>query len=68
MKAEQSNALRRGVIVLIVLAALTGIEYVVAVSGVPTIFLWILAILKAAIVLQFFMHVGRVFGSEEEHE
>lgn len=61
----KSSELRRGIIVLIALAVLTIIEYVLGYSESPAVFLWIIALLKAAAVLWFFMHLSRVFGSEE---
>lgn len=58
-------ALRRGVIVFLALAVLTAIEFVVARSGVPSAILWIIAILKAALVINFFMHLSRLFQPDE---
>jgi len=58
-------ALRRGIIVFLALAVLTAVEFGVARSGVPSGILWILAILKAALVINFFMHLSRVFQPDE---
>lgn len=64
-----SPALRRGVTVLIALAVLTVIEYFLAIAELPTLFLIVIALMKAAAVLWYFMHVGKVLGIEEEgHE
>ena len=67
MEQGKSNELRRGVIVFVVLAVLTGIEYILGDRLVPTIFLWVIALGKAALVIWFFMHVFRVFRSEGGH-
>ncbi len=58
-------ALRRGIIVFLALAVLTAVEFVVARGGVPSGILWILAILKAALVINFFMHLSRLFQPDE---
>jgi heme/copper-type cytochrome/quinol oxidase subunit 4 len=55
----------RGVVVFIALAILTAIEYVLAITGMPVIILVVLALLKAALVLNYFMHIGRLFSSGE---
>jgi cytochrome c oxidase subunit 4 len=61
--------LRQGVMVFGGLALLTIIEYFVGTLELGSIFLWVIALLKAGLVLWFFMHVFRVFGVEEEgHE
>lgn len=62
------SELRRGIYVFAALAALTALEYWLGTSQVPSIFLWIIAILKAALVLVYFMHVGRLSGSQGGHE
>jgi hypothetical protein len=62
--AKKSAALRQGVIVLVVLAALTGIEYVIG-TGTGTSLLLLISLFKAVLVVQYFMHVYRLFSSEE---
>jgi cytochrome c oxidase subunit 4 len=66
-QTNRSGGLRRGVIVLIALAVLTVIEYFVAVFELPVIVLILIALLKAAAVLWYFMHIAKVFGGGEEH-
>jgi cytochrome c oxidase subunit 4 len=58
------SELRRGVYVFIALAVLTAIEYILGTNEVPSIFLWMIAILKSALVLVYFMHISRIFGAE----
>jgi caa(3)-type oxidase subunit IV len=62
------SELRRGVLVFTVLAVSTGIEYFLGTIQSPAIFLWVIAILKAALVLVYFMHFSRLFGREGERE
>jgi heme/copper-type cytochrome/quinol oxidase subunit 4 len=64
---NKMNALTRGVVVFVILAVLTIIEYIVAGFGVSaTVFLVLLALAKAGLVLWYFMHLPRVFKSESE--
>jgi cytochrome c oxidase subunit 4 len=65
MEPKKSDELRRGVIVFIVLAVLTAIEYLVATQHLPAVILWVIALMKGGTVLWYFMHVFRVFRSDE---
>ena len=65
--ANQPDGLKRGVITFIALAVLTGIEYVIGITELPAILLWLIALLKAGLVLWFFMHLPRVFSSGGGH-
>lgn len=67
-KNKPVSELRRGVMVFLALAVLTAVEYVIGTNEAPTIFLWVIAILKGALVLVYFMHVTRLSGSEGGHE
>ncbi len=60
------SPLRRGFVVFIMLAVLTGIEYFLGVNKVPAILLWAVAIIKLLLVLQFFMHISRVINPNNE--
>ena len=67
-RAARRAAYRQGFLVLVGLAVLTGLEFVVAqlTNGSP-VFLMILALLKAGIILQYYMHVRRLWSEEETH-
>lgn len=65
---NKSKELRTGVIVFIVLAVLTAVEYAAGVYQFPSVVLWVIALIKAGLVVWFFMHVARVFRSEGGHE
>jgi cytochrome c oxidase subunit 4 len=67
MQSAKLDELKRGVLVFLGLAVLTVIEYYLGTHEVAAIFLWIVALLKAGLVLVYFMHIGRVFRSEGEH-
>ncbi len=59
------NELTRGVVVFLILAALTGVEFILARLEAATFFLVLIALAKAGLVLWFFMHLARVFKSSE---
>ena len=66
-KARLSSAYRTGVMVLLWLALLTAIEFVANVIGVSTVAMFLIAFIKAAIILQFFMHVSSLWIEGESH-
>lgn len=66
MDTKKSAALRDGVIVFAVLAVLTAIEYVVGVSS-GTALLLVLALVKAGIVVNYYMHIRRLSSPEGGH-
>lgn len=61
------QAYGRSALVALGLAALTILEYYVAIQLQSTIFLMLLALFKAVIVIQAYMHVSRLWSPEEEH-
>jgi cytochrome c oxidase subunit 4 len=58
---------RQGYVVALVLAVLTVIEYFAANYTSSAIVMFLLAIFKAALVLNYFMHISSVWSPEEEH-
>jgi hypothetical protein len=63
----KSVAFRRGMYVFLFLAVMTAVEYVVAISSFNSmVLLFIIALLKAAAIVQYFMHVYRLWR-EESH-
>ncbi len=66
MEAKKQALYRRGFIVLIVLAVLTALEYYVALlPNTATPALFIIALVKAWAILQYFMHVYTLWSKEE---
>ena len=65
MMMNKSANLRRGVIVFVVLAVLTVLEYFLGTHASPAIFLWLVALVKAGLVMWYFMHLKRVFRPDE---
>ncbi|PKN85301.1 MAG: hypothetical protein CVU46_11500 [Chloroflexi bacterium HGW-Chloroflexi-8] len=62
---KKLNSLTRGIVVFFMLAVLTIMEYFLGINQVPQILLWIIAIIKMALVLNYFMHFYRLFESDE---
>jgi cytochrome c oxidase subunit IV len=66
--AARKAGYRQGVMVFIGLAVLTVLEFVIAVilrGSVGLLFVVILA--KAGLIVQYYMHVNRVWSEEEAH-
>ncbi len=67
MSNKKSAAFRLSVIVALVLAVLTVVEYYAALHFPSTVVLFLLAMFKAVAVLNYFMHVSRLWKQEEGH-
>lgn len=67
MEQKKAAALQRGVVILVILAVLTIVEYLLATMTSLTFLLILIALLKAAIVIQYFMHLPRVFAEDGGH-
>lgn len=63
----KKTLLRRGVVVFVGLAVLTGLEFWVAVGGLPTSLplLGIIAVGKTALIVEYYMHLRGVFQTDE---
>lgn len=66
-ESKKTDKLRLGIYVFIGLAVLTAIEYFLGTIEAASILLWVIALLKGALVVIYFMHIGRLFKSEGEH-
>ena len=62
---KKSAALRQGLLVFIVMAVLTAVEYFIGVSTDMVGLIFVLLLIKAALVVYFYMHISRLFSSEE---
>jgi len=63
---RKAAAYRLGLITLLILAVLTAVEYFVSVYNGSLILLMIIALVKAAIIVNNFMHITRLWR-EESH-
>jgi cytochrome c oxidase subunit 4 len=68
MKHSRNAAdLRQGVIIMVILAVLTVVEYLLATATGLWLLLVVIALVKAAIVIQYYMHLPRVLGQGGGH-
>ena len=67
-KAARKRAYLRGIVVFVALAALTALEFLIAtVAGGSPVFLFIIALAKAGLIIQYYMHLSSVWEGGEAH-
>jgi heme/copper-type cytochrome/quinol oxidase subunit 4 len=67
-RKERSAAYRRGFLVFVGLAALTALEFWVATAaGGSVAFLFLIALVKAGVIVQYYMHLESVWSEEGAH-
>ncbi len=66
MNDKKAAAYRLGLITLVILAVLTIGEYFVSIYLGSLVLLFIIAVIKAAVIVQNFMHITRLWR-EESH-
>ena len=67
MREKKAAAFRQGLMVLVALAVLTALEYWVSVASGSPVFLFIIALGKAGLILNYFMHMASLWSEEERH-
>lgn len=68
MNEIKKASYRQGIIVFVALAILTAIEVMIAVNlDKPAVPLVIIALVKAGLIVQYFMHIYRLWR-EESHQ
>ncbi|MBM3178744.1 MAG: heme-copper oxidase subunit III [Chloroflexi bacterium] len=65
---DKSAALRQGVLIFIYLAALTALEYFIAITFKAVSILVIVAMIKAALVMYYYMHIYKLNAESEDDE
>lgn len=66
MNDKKAAAYRLGLITMVILAVLTIIEFIVSIYLGSLVLLFIIALVKAAVIIQNFMHITRLWR-EESH-
>ena len=67
MNTKRAAAYRLSATVALVLAVLTGIEYFVSQDFPSTVLLLLLGLFKAVAVVNYFMHISRLWRQEGSH-
>ena len=65
MHRTKSAAFRLIFTIAVILGALSVIEYYVGIHLPSTVLLFLLALIKAWLVVHFYMHISRLWSSEE---
>ena len=65
---NHSGSLFQGVVIFILLAFLTIAEYFIAITSQAFLLLTIVAIIKAGLVLYYYMHIYKLAEEEHEHD
>jgi heme/copper-type cytochrome/quinol oxidase subunit 4 len=67
-RKKKSAAYRKGFLVFVALAILTALEFWVATAaGGSVAFLFIVALVKAGVIIQYYMHLESVWSEEGAH-
>lgn len=67
MNSKRGAAYRLSTMVALALAVLTGIEYMAALYHAGAVIMFILGLAKAYFVVNFFMHISRLWRTEGGH-
>jgi hypothetical protein len=66
--AARKAAYRSGIYVFLGLAVLTALEFAIAMAlEGSVVFLFVIALVKAGLIIQYYMHLNRAWGEEEAH-
>nr|BAL54382.1 cytochrome c oxidase subunit III [uncultured Chloroflexota bacterium] len=63
--ADKKSAFQLGLTIFIYLAILTGLEYYVAISTASVLLLSLIALVKAGLVVYYYMHIYRLYQASE---
>jgi cytochrome c oxidase subunit 3 len=63
---DKSSALAQGATIFVFLAVLTGLEYFVAIAIASVVMLAVIALIKAGLVVYYYMHIYKL--NQEEHD
>lgn len=65
---DKSSALGQGVVIFVYLAVLTLLEFFVAIALDAVMILIVFAVVKAALVLYYFMHIYKLNQADKDHD
>lgn len=64
MEQKKRSALQQGISVLIGLAVLTAVEYAISLLEFSTIALFVIGLMKAGLIMNYFMQVTSLWSQE----
>jgi hypothetical protein len=64
MEQKKKSALQQGMTVLIGLAVLTAVEYSISLIEFSTIALFVVSLIKAGLIMNYFMQVSSLWSQE----
>jgi hypothetical protein len=67
MNSKRASAYRLSTTIMLVLAVLTGIEYFAAINHAGAVIMFLLGLVKAYFVVNFFMHITRLWRTDGGH-
>jgi heme/copper-type cytochrome/quinol oxidase subunit 4 len=67
VEAKKSAAYELGGTVLLGLAVLTAVEFALGARDFSIVALFIVALIKAGMIINYYMHVSHLWSEEEEH-
>ncbi len=65
---KHSGSLYQGVVIFVILAFLTAVEYFVAITNASVLLLTLTALLKAGLVMYYYMHMYKLSQESHEHD
>jgi hypothetical protein len=67
MNSKRAAAYRLSTTIMLVLAVLTGVEYFAALYHAGAVIMFLLGLAKAYLVVNFFMHISRLWRTDGGH-
>lgn len=64
MEQKKKSALQQGIMVFLGLAVLTAVEYGISLIEFSTIALFVVSLMKAGLIINYFMHLTSLWSQE----
>jgi cytochrome c oxidase subunit 3 len=65
---NHSGSLYQGLVIFVILAFLTAVEYFIAITNASVLLLSIVAFIKVGLVMYYYMHVYKLAQEDDEHD
>ncbi len=67
-KQHHADSLFQGLVIFVALAFLTAVEFFIAITNASILLLTLVALIKAGLVLYYYMHIGKLAEEDDEHD